>query len=64
METKKQEVGEANRRDFLKLSALGAVAGVAATGSVAQAGTKTVSDANGEYRETEHVKAFYASARF
>lgn len=64
METKKQETGGANRRDFLKLSALGAVAGVAATGSAAQAETKTVSGTNGEYRETEHVKAFYASAKF
>jgi anaerobic selenocysteine-containing dehydrogenase len=53
----------AARRDFLKLSALGAVAGAVATGTPAQASeVKTVS--NGDYQETDHVKSFYESARF
>ncbi len=55
----------ADRRDFLKRSAVS----VAAAGAVAVTGT-TVSASEVEvpsgagYRETEHVKAFYASARF
>jgi nitrous oxide reductase len=63
METKKTEAKVAARRDFLKLSALGAVAGAVATGTPAQASeVKTVS--NGDYQETDHVKSFYESARF
>jgi nitrous oxide reductase len=63
METKKQGVKQDGRRDFLKLSALGAVAGAVGTASVAEASEiKTVS--SGDYQETDHVKSFYESARF
>ena len=37
METKKTEAGQAGRRDFLKLSALGVAAGAVAASSTAQA---------------------------
>ena len=64
METKKQDVGQTGRRDFLKLSALGA----AAAGTVITAGSATADEAKSVsgsgYRETEHVKTFYETARF
>ena len=64
METKKQDVGQTGRRDFLKLSALGA----AAAGTVITAGSATADEAKtvsgSGYRETEHVKTFYETARF
>jgi hypothetical protein len=65
MESKNKKDAVADRRDFLKRSAVS----VAAAGAVVVAG-KTVSASEVEvpsgagYRETEHVKAFYASARF
>jgi hypothetical protein len=65
MENKNRKDAVADRRDFLKRSAVS----VAAAGVVAVAG-KTASASEVEaptgsgYRETEHVKAFYASARF
>jgi len=53
-----------DRRDLLKLSAAGAVAaGAAALTGTASAETEmNVSGAG--YRETEHVKTFYKTARF
>ena len=64
METKKQDVGQTGRRDCLKLSALGA----AAAGTVITAGSATADEAKtvsgSGYRETEHVKTFYETARF
>ena len=64
METKKQDVGQTGRRDFLKLSALGA----AAAGTVIASGSATADQVKSEsglgYRETEHVKTFYETARF
>ena len=64
METKKQDVGQTGRRDFLKLSALGA----AAAGTVITAGSATADEAKtvsgSGYHETEHVKTFYETARF
>jgi len=64
MDTKKQDVGQAGRRDFLKLSALGA----AAAGTVMASGTAAAEDAKpvsgSGYRETDHVKTFYETARF
>ena len=53
------------RRDFLKGSAVSvaAVGVVAVSGKSASAGEVEVVSGSG-YRETEHVKAFYASARF
>jgi hypothetical protein len=64
METKKQDVGQTGRRDFLKLSALGAAAAgtVIASNSATADEVKTVSGSG--YRETEHVKTFYETARF
>ena len=65
MEDTNKKDAVAGRRDFLKGSAVS----VAAAGAVVVAG-KTVSASEVEvpsgagYRETEHVKAFYASARF
>jgi hypothetical protein len=63
METKKQDVGQTGRRDFLKLSALGAAAAgtVIASGSATADEVKSVSGSG--YRETEHVKTFYETAR-
>ena len=65
MELKKAEGAIAARRDFLKRSA----ASVAAAGAVAVAGKsasagETIEPKGAGYRETEHVKAFYNSARF
>lgn len=55
-----------DRRSFLKLAGLGTV-----TGGVALAVTDGTADAadapdgrKGGYRETDHVRAFYDSARF
>jgi len=65
MEHKKAEDTVADRRDFLKQSAIS----VAAAGAVAVAGkgasaSETAAPTGAGYRETEHVKAFYNSARF
>jgi len=55
----------AGRRNFLKLAGLGTIAGAAAV-----VGTKSVQAAepaakgDSGYRETEHVKKFYETARF
>lgn len=56
-----------DRRGFLKLAGLGSIASGAAL--VAAAGVETAEAAapaaTGQgYQETEHVKAYYASARF
>ena len=64
-DSKKAEGAIAARRDFLKRSA----ASVAAAGAVAVAGKsasagETIEPKGAGYRETEHVKAFYNSARF
>ena len=65
MELKKRDKAVEDRRDFLKRSAVtAAVAGaVAVAGKSATAGETEVPSGAG-YRETEHVKAFYNSARF
>ena len=65
MESKKKEVAPEERRDFLKRSAVS----VAAAGAVAVAGKAATADepvapSGAGYRETDHVKAFYNSARF
>ena len=64
MDIKKQDVDQTGRRDFLKLSALGAAAAgtVMAAGSAAAEDAKLVSGSG--YRETDHVKTFYETARF
>ena len=65
MESKNKKDAVADRRDFLKRSAVSVVAAgaVAVAGKTASASEVKVSSGAG-YRETEHVKAFYASARF
>ncbi|WP_349360402.1 twin-arginine translocation signal domain-containing protein [Stappia sp.] len=62
---RKDTAAEADRRSFLKLAGLGAVAGSATlvTGGRAEA-AEVVSETAAGYRETDHVKTFYASARF
>ena len=61
---RKETAVEADRRSFLKLAGLGAVASsatlVAGEASVEQALPETAAG----YRETDHVKTFYKSARF
>ncbi len=61
---RKEKTAE-DRRDFLKLASLGTVLGGAAiaAGGTAEA-AESVEDAGGGYRESEHVKAYYRSARF
>ena len=65
MESEKKEVAPEDRRDFLKRSAVtAAVAGaVVVAGKTATADEPVVPSGAG-YRETDHVKAFYNSARF
>ena len=65
MESKKKEVAPEDRRDFLKRSAVSVAAAgaVAVAGKAATAGEPVVPSGSG-YRETDHVKAFYNSARF
>lgn len=56
----------ADRRSFLKLAGLGSVAGTTALvggGTAAQA-TQAAGSEGALYRETEHVKTFYDTARF
>ncbi|MEM8554074.1 MAG: twin-arginine translocation signal domain-containing protein [Pseudomonadota bacterium] len=54
-----------NRRGFLTLAGLGATASGAAlvTGETAEAATDVAADSDG-YRETDHVRAYYTTARF
>jgi hypothetical protein len=65
MEIKNRKETVADRRDFLKRSVISVAAAGAAVvaGKAASANEGEVSSGAG-YRETEHVKAFYASARF
>ena len=65
MESKQREDAVEDRRDFLKRSAATAAAAgaVAVVGKTATASETEVPSGAG-YRETEHVKAFYNSARF
>ena len=65
MESKKTEDAVEDRRDFLKRSAVTAAAAsaVAVAGKAVTASEIDVTSGAG-YRETEHVKAFYNSARF
>ena len=62
-----QENGALNRRGFLKLGGVGAVAGAAVVavsdGTPADAAPKS-GPASAGYRETEHVKTVYRLSRF
>ena len=56
---------EAGRRDFLKLASVAAVTGgtaLAAGGTEAEAAEVKTGD--GRYRETDHVRTYYDSAKF
>ena len=66
MRTKKGKVSKSDRRDFLKLAGVGAGAGGAAVlGGPKKADAAAAEAPSGRgYRETEHVKKFYRSARF
>jgi hypothetical protein len=65
MESKKTEDTVAGRRDFLKRSAVSvAAAGAAAVAGKAASASEVEVPLGAGYRETEHVKAFYDSARF
>ena len=58
-----QEVG---RRDMLRLAGLGGVAGAAAVAGAAgksEAAQQVESKGSG-YRETEHVRTYYETAKF
>ena len=57
---------KAERRAFLKFAGLGGVAGGAAlvTGAPAEAAITEDDTTGAGYRETDHVRTFYKSARF
>lgn len=57
---------ETDRRGFLKLAGLGTVAGGAAIAASATGANAKEADHGGAsgYRETDHVKTFYETARF
>lgn len=66
MEDKSEGV-RTDRRGFLKFAGLGTVAGGAAlaVGAVPEAAEAAIPEADAAgYRETAHVKAYYANARF
>ncbi len=62
----KKEGAKTSRRGFLKFAGLGSVASGAAlvAGKPAEAEATTNSAKGAGYRETEHVKTFYKTARF
>ena len=64
MEIKKREDAVEDRRDFLKRSAVTAAAGAVAVAGKAATASESQAPNGAGYRETEHVKAFYNSARF
>ena len=65
MTKKQEEMNVEDRRDFLKKAALSvAAAGTAAVASKTASAGETVEVTGAGYRETDHVKAFYNSARF
>ena len=57
---------KSDRRNFLKLAGLGGVAGGAAlvSGKTVEAAEPETPRPGTGYAETDHVKAFYKSARF
>ncbi len=65
MENKSSKDKIADRRDFLKGSAVSVAAASVAVVASKTASANKVDVASGlGYQETEHVKAYYASARF
>ena len=64
-ENKKKELAPEDRRGFLKRSAItAAAAGAVAVASKTATADEPVLPSGAGYRETDHVKAFYNSARF
>jgi hypothetical protein len=53
----------AKRRDFLKLAGLAPVAGAALAAPGAPAETEVPKPEAGGYRETEHIRKYYETAR-
>lgn len=53
-----------DRRDFLKLAALGTIASGAAIAPVKNVEAAEASSSSAGYQETEHVKEYYKTARF
>ncbi len=53
-----------DRRDFLKLAALGTIASGAAIAPVGNVEAAEASPNSAGYQETEHVKEYYKTARF
>ncbi len=66
MKTKKGTVSRTDRRDFLKLASVGAVAGgVATLGATKTGKAAAVEGPKGRgYRESDHVRTYYRTARF
>ena len=65
MTNNKEKKGVEDRRDFLKKAALSvAAAGTAVVASKSAGADEALDTAGSGYRVTEHVKAFYKSARF
>jgi hypothetical protein len=61
----KDKKGVEDRRDFLKKAALSvAAAGTAAVASKSASADEALDTSGNGYRVTDHVKAFYKSARF
>lgn len=62
----KSGAGVTDRRGFLKLAGLGTVASgaVLVAGKDADASVLEAGKDQASYRETEHVKTFYETARF
>jgi len=61
-----RQTAKADRRSFLKLAGWGALSGGAVLTldkSQAEASDKSVKT-TGSYRETEHIQAYYESAKF
>ena len=65
MTNKKEKKGVDDRRDFLKKAALSvAAAGTSAVASMSASDYEALDTSGTGYRVTDHVKAFYKSARF
>ena len=62
----KSKMAVTDRRSFLKLASLGAVAGgvTLVAGKTAAVAAVEESAKDGHYTETEHVKTYYELARF
>jgi len=62
----KKQASDMSRRQLLKTLAIGSAAGVVTTisgKSVAESTAVESSETNKGYRETEHIRQFYASLR-